>query len=58
MNAKVNEQKCKGCGECVPICPVDAIKMNAEVAIIDDALCVGCGACVSVCPFEAVSMDG
>jgi heterodisulfide reductase subunit A len=45
---------CDGCGECVKICPVNAIRMEEGKAKIDPFQCVGCGACVPVCPREAI----
>jgi len=45
---------CNGCGECVKICPVNAIRMEEGKAKIDPFQCVGCGACVPVCPLGAI----
>jgi len=44
---KINQQKCVGCGNCVPVCPMGAIyvdQSSARATINDDA-CVECGAC-------------
>jgi ferredoxin/predicted Fe-Mo cluster-binding NifX family protein len=54
MTAKVLDEKCRGCALCVPACPVEAIVMKKDKAVIDETLCVGCGACVEVCPAEAI----
>jgi len=45
---------CNGCGDCVPVCPVNAITMQEGKAKIDPFQCVGCGACIPVCPKEAI----
>jgi len=45
---------CNGCGDCVPMCPVNAITIQEGKAKIDPFQCVGCGACVPVCPKEAI----
>jgi heterodisulfide reductase subunit A len=45
---------CNGCGECVKICPVNAIRMEEGKARVDPFQCVGCGGCVPVCPREAI----
>ena len=45
---------CNGCGECVKICPVNAITMQEDKAEIDPFQCIGCGACIPVCPQEAI----
>ena len=42
---------CLGYGDCVRVCPRDAIKINEKnVAEIDPKKCIGCGICVRTCP--------
>lgn len=55
MVAKVDEDKCVGCGSCETVCPVGAIKIEGGKAKISDD-CVECGACVSECPVDAISI--
>jgi len=57
MPAKVDVEKCIGCGDCVAQCPTEAIKIEDEKAVIDAETCVDCGACVDVCPTESISLD-
>ncbi len=45
---------CNGCNECVPVCPVNAITMEAGKAKINPFICIGCGACIPICPKEAI----
>jgi len=54
---KVKAKECVGCGECVEHCPVKAIALVADKAVIDDDKCIGCGECVIVCPNEAVKIQ-
>ena len=56
MVAKVDAEKCTGCGICVDMCPVEAISLENEVAIVDEQVCTACGLCVNECPNEAISM--
>ncbi|WP_236712965.1 indolepyruvate ferredoxin oxidoreductase subunit alpha [Neomoorella mulderi] len=56
MAARVDEDKCTGCGSCVEVCPVEAITVE-EVATINADECLECGACVDECPNEAISLD-
>ncbi|MGL4669404.1 MAG: 4Fe-4S binding protein [Methanobacteriaceae archaeon] len=47
---------CKGCGMCVPECPVNAIDLDVyggEITI-DEGICVKCGVCSQTCPWDAV----
>lgn len=51
---RVDAQKCNGCRDCVPACPVDAIVMREGIAWINPEDCVGDAACVTVCPVNAI----
>lgn len=57
MAAKVDTDKCVGCGPCAEACPVEAIKVENNVAVVDADTCIECGACVGECPSEAISVD-
>lgn len=50
----VIKAKCTGCGDCVEICPVEAIEIKDGVVVIDDEACIECGECVDECPTEAI----
>ena len=52
----VDVEKCTGCGACVDVCPVEAITVKNDVAVVDEAECVECGACADECPNEALSL--
>lgn len=48
---------CIGYGDCVKVCPVNAIKIGEKgVPEIDEEICVGCGKCVDVCPKNIVKL--
>ena len=51
---KVNADECVGCETCVPVCPVEAISMVEDKAVIDQETCTGCGTCIGECPVEAI----
>lgn len=53
----VNQEGCIGCGVCVDVCPVDAISMQNEKALIEMDGCIRCGRCHDVCPQGAVMHD-
>ncbi len=41
---------CLGFGDCIQVCPEDAIHLNEGIAFIDKDKCIGCGLCVKTCP--------
>ena len=47
---------CDGCGVCVEVCPLDAIKLVDGEPKVDLVSCDGCGACVSRCPRGALRL--
>ena len=53
----VNPDKCIGCGECITVCPEDAIAMNNKKAVVDGDACIGCGECMTVCPVKAIVLN-
>ena len=54
----IDEEKCNGCGQCVPACHEGAIKiMNGKARLSADALCDGLGACLGECPQGAITIE-
>lgn len=51
-----SEEDCTGCGDCIEICPVDAVRMEDDVARVDLDWCIGCGVCISRCPTKAIRL--
>jgi len=51
--AFIQVDKCTGCGICVDVCPVKAIRVDGH-AVVNRDLCVACAACVSACPNRAI----
>ena len=51
----IDQDKCDGCGLCVPSCAEGAIKMiNGKAVLSADNLCDGLGACLGECPRDAI----
>jgi NAD-dependent dihydropyrimidine dehydrogenase PreA subunit len=50
----VDVSRCTGCGACVEICPVGAVRLVYGIASVHEAACTGCEACVDACPQEAI----
>ncbi|MCM8804456.1 MAG: RnfABCDGE type electron transport complex subunit B [Candidatus Omnitrophica bacterium] len=48
---------CLGLGDCVKVCPVNAMKMNDKnLPEIDEKRCIGCGKCAEVCPKNIIKL--
>jgi heterodisulfide reductase subunit A len=57
--AEVNEELCRGCGQCAEICQFHAPELvqldsGVFVARVNEALCKGCGTCAVWCPTGAI----
>lgn len=48
--------ECTGCGLCVDICPVNVVKMENDLPVIDTDWCIGCGVCAVPCASSAVHL--
>ena len=52
---QIDEDKCNGCGLCVPACAEGAIRIeNGKARLSADNLCDGLGACLGECPMDAI----
>ncbi len=55
---RIDEDKCNGCGVCVPSCHEGAIRIvNGKARLAADALCDGLGACLGECPRGAIAIE-
>jgi Pyruvate/2-oxoacid:ferredoxin oxidoreductase delta subunit len=53
---KIDEEKCNGCGLCIPDCPEGALQIiDGKARLISDLFCDGLGACIGTCPEDAIS---
>lgn len=50
------KNNCQDCYKCVRHCPVKAIKIEDNSAMIVPDLCIACGTCYKVCPAKAKQM--
>ena len=55
---KIDQEKCTGCGLCIPNCPEGAIQMiDGKARLISDLFCDGLGACLGHCPEGAITIE-
>ena len=55
---QIDEDKCTGCGECIPNCHEGALQMiDGKARLISDLMCDGLGACIGHCPEGAITIE-
>ena len=55
---QIDEDKCNGCGECIPNCPEGALQIiEGKARLISDLFCDGLGACIGHCPQGAITIE-
>ncbi len=51
------ENRCTRCGDCLPVCPQDALSLNGTLAL-NRARCDDCGDCAETCVYNALEISG
>ena len=52
---EIDEERCNGCGLCIPNCAESAIQIiDGKAKLVKDSFCDGLGACIGHCPQEAL----
>lgn len=52
---EIDEDRCDGCGECVPACAEGAIQIiDGKAKLVSEKYCDGLGACLGECPKDAL----
>jgi NAD-dependent dihydropyrimidine dehydrogenase PreA subunit len=55
---KIDEDKCNGCGSCIPNCHEGALQIIDEKAVlVSELMCDGLGACLGHCPEGALQIE-
>ncbi len=54
---KIDEEKCTGCGLCVPNCAEGALRIvDGKAKLMSEKFCDGLGACLGHCPEDAITV--
>lgn len=54
----IDEEKCDGCGVCIPSCADGALQIiNGKARLISEKFCDGLGACLGECPQGAITIE-
>ncbi|HEX37859.1 MAG TPA: 4Fe-4S dicluster domain-containing protein [Candidatus Cloacimonetes bacterium] len=54
----IDEDKCNGCGQCIPNCPEGALQIiDGKARLVSDLFCDGLGECIGHCPEDAISVE-
>lgn len=56
--ARVDESRCKACGQCEKVCQYGAIHAPLkQIARVEEERCAACGLCTTVCPSGAIALE-
>jgi ferredoxin len=55
---RIDDEKCTGCGLCIPNCPEGALQIiDGKARLVSDLFCDGLGACIGHCPEDAITIE-
>ncbi len=61
-----NEERCKGCGLCVAVCPKNIVALSLEkinskgyhpAEVVDMEKCIACANCATMCPDSVITVE-
>jgi len=47
---QADAELCQACGNCIDVCPFNALSLNNDHISISWEKCMGCGVCIDRCP--------
>ncbi len=61
-----DQDRCKGCGLCTTVCPVDILALDKTqinvsgyhpAGATDPEKCIGCANCATICPDQIITVE-
>ncbi|MBE2221974.1 MAG: 4Fe-4S binding protein [Anaerolineae bacterium] len=54
---QIDKDICTGCGDCIVICPTNALALESGAAVVtDSSACNYCAECETICPVDAIAL--
>jgi len=53
---EIDRESCVNCGDCLPRCQMEALKLELVDLRLDESRCIGCGLCMYACPADALKL--
>ncbi|HLV45035.1 MAG TPA: 4Fe-4S binding protein [Aggregatilineales bacterium] len=54
---RIDRNLCTGCGDCIEICPVDALgEVGGKADLLHPDACTYCSLCEDICPVDAIEL--
>ena len=57
MKIVIDQNKCCGSGECIKVCPENALSIVNGIAVLDESKCDFDGICIPACPYSAIDFE-
>lgn len=61
----INEERCKGCALCIPVCPVHILQLDKTKTnlkgytplMVTEDKCIACTFCAMMCPDSVITVE-
>lgn len=54
---QIDKELCTGCGDCIVVCPTDALELvNGTAVITNSSACNYSAVCEAICPVDAIAL--
>lgn len=54
---QIDNVRCTGCGDCIAICPTEALgEVRGKAVVLQSQACTYCAVCEDICPAGAIGL--